>query len=82
MNAQNAGDLDSELRWISESGSQSRMVFPAAVRVRGKWMGWASLGCFSEHERFGNASGSDVYRNDKRWLMAMPVGEPSASPLI
>ncbi len=27
-------------------------------------------------------SGADVSRNDKRWLMAMPVGEPNSSPLI
>ena len=38
---QNAGDLASELRWILESGSQSGISVPAAVRVRGKWMRWA-----------------------------------------
>jgi eukaryotic-like serine/threonine-protein kinase len=30
----------------------------------------------------GNMTGADVNRNDKRWLMALPVGEPNASPLI
>jgi Tol biopolymer transport system component len=30
----------------------------------------------------GNMSGFDVNRNDKRWLMALTVGEPNASPLI
>jgi hypothetical protein len=37
----------------------------------------------------GSTTGADVSRNDadvtrkdKRWLMALPVGEPNASPLI
>ena len=30
----------------------------------------------------GSAAGGDVNRNDKRWLVAQPVGEPNASPLI
>jgi hypothetical protein len=30
----------------------------------------------------GSASGFDVNRTDKRWLIAMPVGEPNVSPLI
>jgi dipeptidyl aminopeptidase/acylaminoacyl peptidase len=30
----------------------------------------------------GSATGVDVNRKDKRWLMALPVGEPKASPLI
>jgi hypothetical protein len=29
-----------------------------------------------------STNGMDVNRNDKRWLIAMPVGEPNASPLI
>jgi eukaryotic-like serine/threonine-protein kinase len=29
-----------------------------------------------------SVNGIDVNRHDKRWLMAMPVGEPNASPLI
>ena len=29
-----------------------------------------------------STNGMDVNRNDKRWLMAMPVGEPNSSPLI
>lgn len=29
-----------------------------------------------------SVNGIDVNRRDKRWLMAMPVGEPNASPLI
>jgi hypothetical protein len=31
---------------------------------------------------WANAAGFDVSRNDKRWLFALPVGEPNASPLI
>ena len=31
---------------------------------------------------WASTTGADVSRNDKRWLMAMPVGEPNASPLI
>jgi hypothetical protein len=27
-------------------------------------------------------SGSDVNPHDKRWLMALPVGEPNASPVM
>ena len=30
----------------------------------------------------GSSSGFDVNRADKRWLVALPVGEPNASPLI
>jgi Tol biopolymer transport system component len=30
----------------------------------------------------GSFAGADVNRTDKRWLLAMPVGEPNASPLI
>ena len=30
----------------------------------------------------GSSSGADVNRNDKRWLLPLPVGEPNASPLI
>jgi hypothetical protein len=30
----------------------------------------------------GSVSGFDVNRTDKRWLIAMPVGEPNVSPLI
>ena len=30
----------------------------------------------------GSTSGFDVNRKDKRWLVALPVGEPNASPLI
>ncbi len=29
-----------------------------------------------------NTTGMDVDRNDKRWIFALPVGEPNASPLI
>jgi hypothetical protein len=29
-----------------------------------------------------SVNGIDVNRHGKRWLMAMPVGEPNASPLI
>ena len=29
-----------------------------------------------------NISGVDVSRIDKRWLMAVPIGEPNSSPLI
>jgi len=29
-----------------------------------------------------SVNGIDGNRHDKRWLMAMPVGEPNASPLI
>jgi len=31
---------------------------------------------------WASAAGFDVSRNDKRWLFALPVGEPNASPLI
>ncbi len=31
---------------------------------------------------WASTTGADVSRTDKRWLMAMPVGEPNASPLI
>ncbi len=37
---QNAGDLASELRWILESGSQSGVAAPVAVRSRGRWLRW------------------------------------------
>jgi eukaryotic-like serine/threonine-protein kinase len=40
---QNAGDLASELRWISESGSQSGAAVPAPVRSRGKLLTWLAL---------------------------------------
>jgi hypothetical protein len=30
----------------------------------------------------GSFTGIDVNRSDKRWLLAVPVGEPNASPLI
>ena len=31
---------------------------------------------------WASMTGADVSRTDKRWLFALPVGEPNASPLI
>jgi len=35
-----------------------------------------------EGRALGSAGGFDVNRKDKHWLVALPVGEPNASPLI
>jgi len=40
---QSAGDLSSELRWISESGSQSGVVIAAPVRSQRKRLRWVAL---------------------------------------
>jgi Tol biopolymer transport system component len=40
---QNAGDLASELRWISESGSQPGAAIPAPVPSQRKMLGWIAL---------------------------------------
>ncbi len=40
---QNAGDLASELRWISESGSQAGAAIPAPVTSRRKLLTWIAL---------------------------------------
>jgi serine/threonine protein kinase len=40
---QSAGDLSSELRWISESGSQSGVAIPAPVRSQRKLLRWMAV---------------------------------------
>ena len=64
---QNAGDLASELRWISESGSQSGVVAPAPVRSQRKLLlPWFALALVSAA---GILTG---------FLLRRPIAQPTA----
>lgn len=45
------------------------------------WSG-RTLMATSGERSWASMTGADLSRTDKRWLFALPVGEPNASPLI
>src|SRR3984893_4036877 len=45
------------------------------------WSG-RTLMATSGGRSWASMTGADVSRTDKRWLFALPVGEPNVSPLI
>jgi eukaryotic-like serine/threonine-protein kinase len=76
---QSAGDLSSELRWISESGSQAGMAMPAPVRSRRKLLRWAG---FALVAAVGILTGFLLRRPATQPVMRLAVNLPPGSSLI
>ncbi len=75
---QSAGDLSSELRWISESGSQSGMAIPAPIRSQRKLLRWVG---FAVVAAVGILTGFLLRRPVTQAAMRVAVNLPPGSSL-